>query len=106
MKEKVQLTENAMNSIENGAVLYEKDTKVESIALLVKGRVELVADGISMVLGTGNFLGACDVEKNYIPLHIMQKTIVQFLLSRFRGWQVLSGYWQKSRIIEDFLLPL
>lgn len=63
MKEKVQLTENAMNSIENGAVLYEKDTKVESIALLVKGRVELVADGISMVLGTGNFLGACDVGK-------------------------------------------
>ena len=106
MKEKVQLTENEINSIENGAVLYEKDTKVESIALLVKGRVELVADGISMVLGTGNFLGACDVGKNYIPLHIMQKTIVQFLLSRFRGWQVLSGYWQKSRIIEDFLLPL
>ena len=63
MKEKVQLTENAMNSIENGAVLYEKDTKVESSALLVKGRVELVADGISMVLGTGNFLGACDVGK-------------------------------------------
>ena len=106
MKEKVQLTENAMNSIENGAVLYEKDTKVESIALLVKGRVELVADGISMVLGTGNFLGRVMLEKNYIPLHIMQKTIVQFLLSRFRGWQVLSGYWQKSRIIEDFLLPL
>ena len=49
MKEKVQLTESAMNSIENGAVLYEKDTKVESIALLVKGRVELVAVGISMV---------------------------------------------------------
>ena len=66
MKEKVQLTENAMNSIENGAVLYEKDTKVESIALLVKGRVELVADGISMVLGTGNFLGACDVEKAFL----------------------------------------
>lgn len=63
MKEKVQLTENAMNSIENGAVLYEKDTKVESITLLVKGRVELVADGISMVLGTGNFLGACDIGK-------------------------------------------
>ena len=71
MNEKVQLTGNAMNSIENGAVLYEKDTKVDSIALLVKGRVEMAADGISLVLGTGNFLGACDIAKgthsfNYI----------------------------------------
>ena len=71
MKEKVQLTENAMNSIENGAVLYEKDTKVDSIALLVKGRVEMAADGVSLVRGTGNFLGACDIVRgthsfNYI----------------------------------------
>lgn len=73
MKEKVQLTENAMNSIENGAVLYEKDTKVESIALLVKGRVELVADGISMVLGTGNFLGACDIGKEIHSFTYMAK---------------------------------
>ena len=63
MNEKVQLTGNAMNSIENGAVLYEKDAKVDSIALLVKGRVEMAADGISLVLGTGNFLGACDIAK-------------------------------------------
>lgn len=73
MKEKVKLTENAMNSIENGTVLYEKDTEVDSIALLVKGRVEMKADGICMVLGTGNFLGACDIVKGMHRFTYMAK---------------------------------
>ncbi|MGN1206187.1 MAG: hypothetical protein ACI4SQ_04280 [Eubacterium sp.] len=73
MKEKVQLTDNAMNSIENGAVLYEKDTKVDSIALLIKGRVEMVADGVSLVLGTGNFLGVCDIGKETHSFTYMAK---------------------------------
>ena len=73
MKEKVKLTENAINSIENGTVLYEKDTEVDSIALLVKGRVEMKADGICMVLGTGNFLGACDIVKGMHRFTYMAK---------------------------------
>ncbi len=61
MEEKIEVSLNSMNSISDGSVLYQKGDAVESIGLLVKGRVELTADGVCMVLGSGNFLGICDV---------------------------------------------
>ena len=63
MEERVEVTLNSMNSISDGMVLYRKGDAVDSIGLLVKGRVELTADGVCMVLGSGNFLGICDVAK-------------------------------------------
>lgn len=62
MENKVQINTNSMNSLSSGEVLYEKGDAVDSIGLLVKGRVEAVADGVSTVLSSGNFLGICDVE--------------------------------------------
>lgn len=62
MENKAQLLLNSMNSISGGTVLYEKGDAVSSIALLVKGRVEAVAEGVCMVLASGNFLGVCDVQ--------------------------------------------
>lgn len=62
MGNKVQINTNSMNSLSSGEVLYEKGDAVDSIGLLVKGRVEAVADGVSAVLSSGNFLGICDVE--------------------------------------------
>lgn len=63
MENKVQITANSMNSISSGSVLYERGDAVDSIGLLVKGRVEAVSDGVCTVLSSGNFLGVCDVEK-------------------------------------------
>lgn len=63
MENKAEITLNSMNSISSGTVLYEKGDTVESIGLLVKGRVEAVADGVCTVLASGNFLGVCDVER-------------------------------------------
>lgn len=63
MENKAQVTLNNMNSISGGTVLYEKGDPVESIGLLVKGRVEAVADGACTILASGNFLGVCDVER-------------------------------------------
>ena len=63
MENKVQITANSMNSISSGSVLYEKGDAVDSIGLLVKGRVEAVSDGVCTILSSGNFLGVCDVEK-------------------------------------------
>lgn len=63
MENQVQITINSMNSLSGGDVLYEKGDAVTSIGLLVKGRVEAVSDGMCVVLGSGNFLGICDVEK-------------------------------------------
>lgn len=63
MENKAQITLNSMNSLSSGDVLFEKGDMVESIGLLVKGRVEAVTDGVCTVLASGNFLGICDVEK-------------------------------------------
>lgn len=63
MENRAEITLNSMNSISSGTVLYEKGDAVDSIGLLVKGRVEAVADGVCTVLASGNFLGACDVER-------------------------------------------
>ncbi len=54
---------NSMNSIPNGTVIYRSGDAVSSIGLLVKGRVEVATEGVSMVLGSGNFLGVCDVAQ-------------------------------------------
>ena len=63
MDNKAQLALNSMNSISSGTLLYEKGDPVDSISLLVKGRVEAVAGGVCTVLASGNFLGICDVER-------------------------------------------
>ncbi len=63
MENKAQITLNSINSLSAGDVLYEKGDMVESIGLLVKGRVEALSDGVCTVLASGNFLGICDVEK-------------------------------------------
>ena len=53
---------NGTNSIAAGAVVYEKGEPVQSIALILKGRVTVWAEGVNQVLGSGNFLGICDAE--------------------------------------------
>lgn len=63
MENKAQFTINSMNSIDKGTVLYANGDLVDSIGLLVKGRVEAVAGGICTVFGSGNFLGVCDVGR-------------------------------------------
>lgn len=57
----VELTINGTNSIANGTVVYEKGESISSIALVLKGRVTVQADGVKTVLGSGNFLGICDI---------------------------------------------
>lgn len=63
MENKTQLTYNAMNSVNGGTIIYEKGEQVNSIGLLVKGRVEAAVEGVCTILASGNFLGVCDVER-------------------------------------------
>lgn len=58
----VDLNMNGTNSIARDTVIYEKGEPLQSVALIVKGRVTIQSDGIKMVLGSGNFLGMYDVE--------------------------------------------
>lgn len=82
MENKVQITANSMNSISSGSVLYERGDAVDSIGLLVKGRVEAVSDGVCTVLSSGNFLGVCDVEKgNHTFTYMAKDDATVYILS-------------------------
>ena len=50
MENKAQLIQNSMNAISGGTVLYEKGDPVNTISLLIKGRVEAAVGGIALSL--------------------------------------------------------
>ncbi len=53
---------NGTNSVAKGTIIYEKGEPLQSVALVLKGRVTVQADGAKLTLGSGNFLGMCDTE--------------------------------------------
>lgn len=57
------LTMNVTNSVAKGTVIYEKGEPLQSVGLILKGRVVVQAEGVFTVLGSGNFLGIADVEE-------------------------------------------
>lgn len=61
------LTLNTVNQIPKGTVLYVQGNAIESIGLLVKGRVLVYNVGTKILCGPGSFLGASDlIEGNYL----------------------------------------
>ncbi len=52
---------NVMNQIVKGVSIYEEKEPVESVCLVLKGRVLVHRDGMHTILGSGNFLGICDL---------------------------------------------
>lgn len=54
------LVVNGNNSLAKGTVIYEKGQPLQSVGLILKGRVVLKGDGIRTTLGSGNFLGMYD----------------------------------------------
>lgn len=58
-----ELTINETTPVAAGTVIFEKGDEVTSVALVLKGRVSVRSLGISVTLGSGNFLGICDVAR-------------------------------------------
>ena len=57
---------NGNSSISKGTVIFEKGQPLRSVALILKGRVVVQGEGVRLVVGSGNFLGMCDVwEKEH-----------------------------------------
>lgn len=52
---------NGNSSVAKGTVIYEKGQPLQTVALILKGRVTIQGEGVRMVIGSGNFLGMCDV---------------------------------------------
>ena len=62
----MSMTFNTVNQIKKGTMLYVQNTPVESVSLVVKGRVLVYNAGTKIVCGPGSFLGISDlVEGNY-----------------------------------------
>lgn len=57
------LVVNGNNSIPKGTVIYEKGQPLQSVGLILKGRVVLEGDGIRTTIGSGNFLGMYDAAQ-------------------------------------------
>ena len=66
---KAELKINSINQIIKGTEIYVQGEEVSSLCLVVKGRVRIHAEGVNLVVGSGNFLGLCD-----LPLEIHQVT--------------------------------
>ncbi len=99
------LNMNSTCAILEGTVIYEKGEPVESVALIVNGRVELQADGVRTILGSGNFIGMYDVLQG-IPLLIKHWMSWCCMRCRFSSGSRLLSCLEKSRSIGGFLLHL
>ncbi|MDD7403265.1 MAG: cyclic nucleotide-binding domain-containing protein [Butyribacter sp.] len=61
---KAELKKNSVNQIIKGTTLFEAGDSIGEIGLVVKGRVRVQSEGINLVLGSGNFLGLCDLTQD------------------------------------------
>ena len=64
------LTMNTVNAVSKGTLLYTQNSAVESVSLVVKGRVLVYNTGTKIVCGPGSFLGVSDlVSGTYAASH-------------------------------------
>lgn len=56
----LNLVKNSVNQVEKGTVIYNKDEVINSVSIVLKGRVLAVGDGSKVLLGSGSFLGISD----------------------------------------------
>lgn len=58
---KAELKKNSVNQIIKETNIFEEGDEVAEIGLVIKGRVRVRAEGVNVVVGSGNFLGLCDL---------------------------------------------
>lgn len=58
---RAELKRNSVNQVIKGTNIFEAGDEVTEVGLVIKGRVCIHADGVKTVIGSGNFLGLCDL---------------------------------------------
>ena len=56
-----ELNLNAVNEIPMGTIIYKEKEEVQSVALILKGKVVVQREGVRAVVGSGYFLGVNDL---------------------------------------------
>ena len=59
---KAELKLNSVNQKIKDTVIYEKGDDISSVSLVVKGRIRISKEGVNVVVGSGNFIGLCDLK--------------------------------------------
>lgn len=71
---KAELKKNSINQIIKGLNIFEAGDEVTEIGLVIKGRVRIQAEGVNLVVGSGNFLGLCDLDNGTHQVTYMAET--------------------------------
>lgn len=61
----MELNFNAMNQVTKGTVILAEKDPVNAVCLVIKGRVSCLNNGVRTVVGTGSFLGLCDLSHEF-----------------------------------------
>lgn len=70
---------NTVNQVAKGSLLYVQNAEVESVSLVVKGRVLVYNSGTKIICGPGSFLGVSDlVSGKYAANYYMAEEVQVF----------------------------
>lgn len=82
---KAELKLNNVNQVIKDTVIYEQGDEITSVSLVVKGRIRMNAEGINIVVGSGNFLGLCDlVDDKYDITYTAETNAVIYAFPRMK----------------------
>lgn len=57
----MKINSYAVNQADKGTVIYDENEQINSVCIVLKGRVQAVSKGSKVILGSGNFLGVSDL---------------------------------------------
>ncbi len=79
---KAELKKNSLNQVMKGTEIFCEGEPVTDIGLVIKGRVRVQAEGINIVVGSGNFLGICDLkEKLHNVTYVAETDLAIYIFS-------------------------
>lgn len=71
---RTELKRGSVNQILKGTNIYEEGDMVETVSLVVKGRIHIHGRGMSLMAGSGAFLGLRDVTRGVYGLNYTAQT--------------------------------
>lgn len=75
----IKKNSNAVNQVEKNSIIYDFGEQVDSISLILKGRVIAEREGSKVILGSGNFIGSSDLNVGkYQSTYIAYEDVMLF----------------------------
>lgn len=89
---KADLKLNSVNQIIKDTIIYEQGDDISSVSLVVKGRIRISKEGVNVVVGSGNFIGLCDLKGDtYNVTYTAETNALIYAFSKMRLTQAVRG---------------